>query len=467
MDALINRRYQIFISSTFTDLVLERRAAYDAVLSLRHMPVGMEYFPAAHVPPWELIKNLIDDSDYYVLIIAARYGSVNEAGLSFTENEYDYAVKTGKPVLAFVHGSPSELPRGKTDGSDEAWQKLEKFRRRVLSNTTCSLWVSAEDLKSKLVVSLVTTMREKPGRGWVRPTTVNDDGKDALSLKMLRDTRAVSDVIESSIIRRIGEHQPLSDQIPTGIDELDTVIGGFTPSSIVVAGARPGTGLSTVLTNIVLGTAKQDLPVLVFTTEKNVDDYTQRLISCLAGIKLTAVDIGISSDEFSRLSAALIEISNRNIYLDGNCSHTFDTFVARCREQKARCGALPLIVLDSLQFIGFDNDPRLGIPLKRLAIELGSTIIIGTKLNRNVDLRPNKRPLLSDVTHHDIADVADIALFVFRPSIFDNEASSNTLEIVVAKNSNGPISAVKVACNFTTGEIFSAPRQKQEDSNDF
>ena len=94
-----DKRYQIFISSTFRDLIAERQAVLKAVLELNHMPAGMELFPAADDSAWQLIQDVIDGSDYYVLIVGGRYGSLDKEGLGYTEKEYDYAVAMKKPVI--------------------------------------------------------------------------------------------------------------------------------------------------------------------------------------------------------------------------------------------------------------------------------------------------------------------------------------------------------------------------------
>jgi len=99
-----DRLYQVFLSSTYEDLRAERSAAITAFLETDCVPVGMEYFPAADTDQWTAVKRLIDASDYYVLITAARYGSVEKfSGLSYTELEYDYAIKAGVPCwLSFI-----------------------------------------------------------------------------------------------------------------------------------------------------------------------------------------------------------------------------------------------------------------------------------------------------------------------------------------------------------------------------
>lgn len=103
------KRFQVFISSTFRDLREERQAALKAVLQMKHMPAGMELFPASDDTAWKLIQDVINASDYYVLIIGGRYGSQDEAGIGFTEKEYNYAAKQGKPIIALLRNNPDSL----------------------------------------------------------------------------------------------------------------------------------------------------------------------------------------------------------------------------------------------------------------------------------------------------------------------------------------------------------------------
>ena len=93
-------RYQIFVSSTYEDLREERQQATQAILEAGCFPAGMELFPASDDTQWELIKRVIEESDYYVVIVGGRYGNIGPNGLSYTEMEYDYAIDKGIPVLA-------------------------------------------------------------------------------------------------------------------------------------------------------------------------------------------------------------------------------------------------------------------------------------------------------------------------------------------------------------------------------
>jgi len=100
---VLKRRYQVFVSSTYEDLKEERQHVIQALLETKCIPVGMELFPAASVEQWKLIKRVIEECDYYLVIIAGRYGSVDQSGVGYTEREFDYAVSIGKPVIGFYH----------------------------------------------------------------------------------------------------------------------------------------------------------------------------------------------------------------------------------------------------------------------------------------------------------------------------------------------------------------------------
>jgi hypothetical protein len=123
----IDKRYQVFVSSTYEDLREERTEVMQALLELDCMPSGMELFPAANDDQWTLIRRVIDDCDYYLVIIGGRYGSTGPDGKSYTQMEYEYAVSKGKPVIAFLHSNPGLIPAGKTESNDQGKKRLSEF----------------------------------------------------------------------------------------------------------------------------------------------------------------------------------------------------------------------------------------------------------------------------------------------------------------------------------------------------
>jgi hypothetical protein len=132
-------KYQVFISSTYGDLRDEREAVTWAILSARHIPAGMENFTATDDRGWETIKSVIDRSDYYVLILAGRYGSVYRRGKSWTEKEYEYAVLRNIPVLAFIRAKRS-IRADAMDEDSGLRAKLEGFKRKVRDRHLCREW---------------------------------------------------------------------------------------------------------------------------------------------------------------------------------------------------------------------------------------------------------------------------------------------------------------------------------------
>ena len=99
----MDKRYQIFVSSTYADLKEERQRVIQALMEMDCIPAGMELFPAADEEQWLFIKKVIDDCDYYLLVIGGRYGSTTSDGISYTEKEFDYAVSIGLKVVALIH----------------------------------------------------------------------------------------------------------------------------------------------------------------------------------------------------------------------------------------------------------------------------------------------------------------------------------------------------------------------------
>lgn len=163
----MDRRYQVFISSTFRDLIDERREVMQALLEMDCLPAGMELFPAGNTDQWTLIKGVIEQSDYYLVVLGGRYGSVSEEGVSYTEMEYDYAVELGIPVMGFVPADADEIAVGKTDKNEAAAQKLAEFRAKVQTRMTKD-WTNAEDLGSKVTRGLIHLIKNNPRPGWVR-----------------------------------------------------------------------------------------------------------------------------------------------------------------------------------------------------------------------------------------------------------------------------------------------------------
>jgi hypothetical protein len=174
----MERKHQVFVSSTYKDLVEERQHVIHALLELDCIPSGMELFPATDEDAWTLIKEVIDNSDYYLLIIAGKYGSQNNDGISYTEMEFDYAVSINKPIMCFLHQNLDDLTGSKIEKLEEAQKKLENFRTKA-QEKHCKYWKNGDDLGGKISRSLVQLRKKHPSHGWI-------PGKYAADEKLFR-----------------------------------------------------------------------------------------------------------------------------------------------------------------------------------------------------------------------------------------------------------------------------------------
>jgi hypothetical protein len=181
----MDKRYQVFVSSTFQDLQEERQEVMQALLELDCIPAGMELFPAANQDQWSLIKKVIDDCDYYILISAGRYGSIGPDGVGYTEMEYRYALETGKPIMAFLHETPDQIAARNCEATDDGKTKLSAFRDFVRAKMV-RFWDSPADLGSQVSRSLVKLIKAEPAVGWIKADALPSEDTTRELLKLRR-----------------------------------------------------------------------------------------------------------------------------------------------------------------------------------------------------------------------------------------------------------------------------------------
>ena len=173
------RKFSIFISSTYDDLKEERQALVGVALENNFIPVGMEQFHAAPTSQWNLITKMIDECDFYLLVIGGRYGSIDEeTGISYTEKEYNYAKNKGLPVLVLIKQSSAiaESEKDTGDGKYDKMKRLDEFRERVKNDKNTVDFFT--DLNSLKYVASPTFMNAinyvDDNAGWVRYRDIVD-----------------------------------------------------------------------------------------------------------------------------------------------------------------------------------------------------------------------------------------------------------------------------------------------------
>lgn len=186
----MEKRYQVFVSSTYVDLAEERLEVIKALLELDCIPCGMEYFPAASEDSWSYISSLIDQCDYYIVIVGGRYGSLAPDGVSFTQKEYLYALSNGIPAVAFLHAKPEELPAKKTEQNEEGKRKLTEFLS-LLRKNPCKDWVTSHELGAVASRSITQLIRRYPRNGWI---PANQAGDPKAAQELLDLTKKVAEL---------------------------------------------------------------------------------------------------------------------------------------------------------------------------------------------------------------------------------------------------------------------------------
>ncbi|MER2196075.1 DUF4062 domain-containing protein [Methylobacterium brachiatum] len=225
----MDKKYQIFVSSTFRDLKSERLLIAKSILDLGHIPAAMEYFPAIDEEQLQYIKRVIDQCDYYILVLAGKYGSQDKRGVSYTELEYEYALSKNKFVLGFPYHDISKLPREATEDDPKTITKLKNFREKLMKARLVRPWEDDRDLDNKVTKALAVAFNEFPQNGWVR--TPENSNEDLLS--DLNNLRKENEKLRTEVKNLNSKTQPMIENLADLDDEtstkIDLLYGNGTP----------------------------------------------------------------------------------------------------------------------------------------------------------------------------------------------------------------------------------------------
>jgi len=172
-----DRRLQVFISSTFTDLVDERKAAVEAILEAGHIPAGMELFTAGDITQWDLIKRWISDSDVYFLLVGSRYGSIGPNGKSYTHMEFDLAKRLKKPMFSIVANDAFIAKCNRTYRIKAKDRRDAEKLRQLASKKTVTFFANRDQVKTQITQALAPLSHQAGIAGWVKAPV---DGGSAL-----------------------------------------------------------------------------------------------------------------------------------------------------------------------------------------------------------------------------------------------------------------------------------------------
>ena len=261
--------------------------------------------------------------------------------------------------------------------------------------------------------------------------------------------------------------------VPTGFADLDKMTSGLQPGDLVIVAGRPSMGKTSFSMNIGEHVAiEQGLPVAVFSMEMGAVQLAMRMLGSVGMLDQHRMRTGkLLADDWPRVTHAVQLMQDAQVYIDETPALTAMELRARTRRLARQCGQLGLIIIDYIQLMsGSGGENRateiseISRSLKGLAKELNCPLIALSQLNRSLEQRPNKRPVMSDLRESGaIEQDADLILFIYRDEVYNPDSpDKGTAEIIIGKQRNGPIGSVRLTfqgastrfLNFTPGQSY-------------
>jgi len=405
---------------------------------------------------WDVVADLVNEDDFHRLEHRIIFGAIGRLVLA------------GRPAdVVTTHAELIGL--GKADEVGGLGY-LNALAQAVPSATHSRRY--AEIVRERAILrKLLATVDE------IGMTVLNPQGRSAGQLldeaeaKVLRiagDGAGTQDFLTMQelvpqLIERVNELAEKGAQevtgVATGFYDLDRKTSGLQPGDLIVLAARPSMGKTSLAVNMAEHVAiREGLPVLIFSMEMGASQLTLRMAGSQARIDQGLLRTGrLHDDDWGRLTEALERLGHAPIFIDQTPGLTAGELRARARRKARVCGPLGLIVVDYLQLMSGGNASsdenratvlgEISRSLKSLAKELNCPVIALSQLNRAVESRNDKRPLMSDLRDSGaIEQDADVILFIYRDDYYNPETTSEpgVAEIILAKQRNGPVGTVKL-----------------------
>ena len=270
----------------------------------------------------------------------------------------------------------------------------------------------------------------------------------------------LSDVITNVVnnIQELKDHPEGMIGLKTPFEELNNKTQGLQAGDLIIVAARPSMGKTTFAMNLAESILfHTDLPVVVFSMEMPAESIVMRLLSSWGAINQTHLRSGqMNEDEWGKLSNAIAHLHAKKLYIDDSTALPPSEVRSRCRRiAKDNDGKLGMVMVDYLQLMKVPGlgDNRVGEiseisrSLKALAREMNCPVVALSQLNRSLENRPNKRPIMSDLRESGaIEQDADLIMFIYRDEVYnENSDAKGTAEIIIGKQRNGPIGTVRLS----------------------
>ncbi|KAA0546040.1 replicative DNA helicase [Bacillus sp. BGMRC 2118] len=322
--------------------------------------------------------------------------------------------------------------------------------------------VEEKSLLRRLIRTATTIVTEGYSQEEEVDALLNEAEKNILDVSRRKNSGAFQN-IKDVLVEAYDNIEQLNNRvgditgIPTGFKELDRMTAGFQRNDLIIVAARPSVGKTAFALNIAQNVAtKTDENVAIFSLEMGAQQLVMRMLCAEGNINAQNLRTGsLTPDDWGKLTMAMGSLSNAGIYIDDTPGVKINDIQSKCRRLKQESG-LGMILIDYLQLIqgsGRSGENRqqevseISRSLKALARELQVPVIALSQLSRGVEQRQDKRPMMSDIRESgSIEQDADIVAFLYRDDYYDKESENkNIIEIIIAKQRNGPVGTVELA----------------------
>jgi replicative DNA helicase len=405
---------------------------------------------------WDRAGDLLTDSDFYRyehrLIYAAIGTLINATKPADVITVFEQLQSLGKAEeiggLAYLNALAQSVPSA---------ANLRRYAEIVRERAVLRKLVAASD-------EIATNAFNPAGRS---VSQILDEAEGRIFKIGEEGSRSKQgfQAMDSLVVQLLDRVQELADNgaedvtgVRSGFYDLDRMTAGLQPGDLIVLAARPSMGKTAFALNIGEHVAvSEGLPVVVFSMEMGASQLALRMVGSLGRIDQQNLRTGrLRDDEWGRLSEAVERLRNVSLYVDETPGLTPSELRARARRQARQCGQLGLIIVDYLQLMSgssSDGENRateigeISRGLKSLAKELKCPVIALSQLNRSVETRTDKRPMMSDLRESGaIEQDADVIMFIYRDEYYTKEACKEpgVAEIIIGKQRNGPVGTVKL-----------------------
>ncbi|MCY7307034.1 MAG: replicative DNA helicase [Rhodoferax sp.] len=405
---------------------------------------------------WDRVSDLLSDSDFYRYEHRLVYGAIgnliNASRPADVITVFEQLQSLGKAEevggLSYLNSLAQYVPSA---GNIRRYAEIVRERSilRKLVSASDEIATNAFNPQGRPVADIVDEAEQKIFNIGEQGSRMKQgfQGMDTLVVQLL------------DRVQEMADNPNDVTGVPTGFYDLDRLTAGFQAGDLIVLAARPSMGKTALAINIAEHVAlNEGLPVAVFSMEMGAAQLAVRIVGSIGRIDQSHLRTGkLTDEEWPRLTEAIEKLRNISLHIDESAGLTSSQLRANARRLARQCGQLGLIVVDYLQLMSGSSSSdenratelgEISRGLKMLAKELKCPVIALSQLNRSVETRPDKRPMMSDLRESGaIEQDADIIMFIYRDEYYTKDACKEpgVAEVIIAKQRNGPTGMVKLA----------------------